>query len=215
MSKCIDLTGRRFGRLTVVERLPNKVKGKSAWSMWRCKCDCGNYADVLGASLKQNKTKSCGCLHSESCSANGKKRATHKSTHTRLYRIWRGMLQRCYSPTNKDYKRYGGRGISVCNDWLNFEPFYEWSMANGYQENLTIDRLDNFKGYSPDNCRWATQKEQQNNRRSNCLITYNGETHTVAEWNRLKGFGKWVIGNRLRDGWDIGSAINTSLGGKR
>lgn len=215
MSKCVDLIGRRFGRLIVVERLPNKVKGKSAWSMWRCKCDCGNHTDVLGTSLKNQKTRSCGCLHNESCSANGKKNRTHGLKSTRLYGIWHGMRLRCYTTTNKDYERYGGRGIKVCDEWQSFEPFYQWAMANGYQDALTLDRIDNDGDYCPENCRWATQKEQQNNRRSNRLITHNGETHTIAEWNRIKGFGKWVIGNRLRDGWDIGSAVDTPLGGKR
>jgi hypothetical protein len=125
------------------------------------------------------------------------------------------MRLRCYTTTNKDYERYGGRGIKVCDEWQSFEPFYQWAMANGYQDALTLDRIDNDGDYCPENCRWATQKEQQNNRRSNRLITHNGETHTIAEWNRIKGFGKWVIGNRLRDGWDIGSAVDTPLGGKR
>jgi hypothetical protein len=125
------------------------------------------------------------------------------------------MKLRCHTTTNKDYERYGGRGITVCEEWKNFSTFYEWAMANGYQDNLTIDRIDNDGNYEPSNCRWTTQKEQQNNRRNNHLITHNGETHTIAEWSRNKGFGKWVIGSRLRGGWDVGAAIDTPLGGKR
>lgn len=161
MADMIDMVGLRFEKLLVIERVD---KDKHGQARWLCSCDCGNETVVLGSNLRRGKTKSCGCWRRE----NGVNHATSMTKHgqhdTRLYRIWNTMKNRCQNPKVHNYFRYGERGINVCPDWQEFTPFYEWSMANGYQENLTLDRIDNFKGYSPENCRWVTMKEQQNNK---------------------------------------------------
>lgn len=163
MPKFIDLTGRRFGRLIVIERCGCTPHGDVKW---KCLCDCGCDAVVIGASLKNGSTKSCGCLLRETI---GNVKLSHGCSRTRLYKVWLHMKDRCYNRSNKNYHRYGGRGITVCDEWRNdFGKFQEWAMANGYDENApfgqcTIDRIDNDKGYRPDNCRWADMKVQRNN----------------------------------------------------
>lgn len=146
----VNLTGKFFGRLTVLERAGSNKQGAS---LWVCKCACGQEAVVRSDSLQSEHTKSCGCLQIE-------KSTTHGQADTRLYRVWRNMLARCGNPKNLFYKDYGARGITICSEWTKFEPFYSWAMANGYTDELTIDRLNNDKGYSPRNCRWATMQEQ-------------------------------------------------------
>ena len=129
---------------------------------------------------------------------------THGQRNTRLYHIWTSMKQRCCNPNHKYYNLYGGRGISVCEEWLNFEPFYEWAKASGYNDKLTIDRKDNDKGYSPDNCRWTTQKVQCNNRRNNVLLTCNGKTQTLTQWSEELGIGIDTLWRRMNVyGWDV------------
>lgn len=159
--KKIDLTGAKFGRLTVIAESPVKTRNKVSWI---CKCDCGNTTQPIpGNSLRSGNTKSCGCIHAEGL----RQRLTvHGLTGTRLYRIWQGMLRRCDNPKRKDYKDYGARGIAVCDEWKNsFQVFHDWALSNGYEEHLTIDRKDVDDNYCPQNCRWATRTEQVHNRR--------------------------------------------------
>ena len=206
MGKFQDLTGKKFGRLLVIERVENNKKQQV---QWLCKCDCGNEVKVISKSLTSGNTKSCGCLHRE---INIKRLTTHGLRNTRLNGIWCGVLQRCYNPKNKAYKNYGGRGITVCQEWQdNFQNFYDWSMSNGYNDDLTIDRIDVNGNYEPSNCRWVTKKEQANNMRSNRLLTYNGETHNMKQWAKIMGINYRALQQRLFRGWSIEKALTTPL----
>jgi hypothetical protein len=196
-----DLTGKRFGKLTA-KKFSHR---KGAHYYWQFKCDCGNQvvtrADDVGKAVF-----SCGCLHKE-------KVTTHRETKTRLHRIWIGMKNRCNNPKTKDHKNYGGRGIIVCEEWKNsYQNFRDWANANGYSDSLSIDRIDNDKGYSPNNCRWVSQKYQTNNRRSNHLITFNNVTKTVTQWEEFLGFPRNLVFNRLALGWSVERSLTTKPG---
>ena len=199
-----DLTGQRFGRLVVLEDA-----GRSHGSpLWKCKCDCGEIKSVTSGHLVNGDTRSCGCLCREN---RGKTSKTHGETKRRLYKIWVDIKTRCYNERSRNYYKYGKRGVAMCNEWKNsYEAFRDWSVANGYTDNLTIDRIDFNGNYTPNNCRWVTQKVQQNNRRNNHLITYDGETLTISQWNERMGFSRGLISQRLNKlGWSTDKAITT------
>lgn len=182
-----DLTGQRFGRLVAVGVHPTETRK----NYWVCQCDCGNMKIVRSDSLQCGAIRSCGCLKKEQDGKNlvlGNGRRKHTETGfkvggTRLYSIWQGMKARCYNEHDAKYYRYGGRGITICDEWKdNFIAFHDWAIANGYQDDLTIDRIDNDGDYCPENCRWSTQKEQSNNRSTNIKIKIGNATKTLTEW---------------------------------
>lgn len=174
-----DLTGKKFGRLTVVKRAENKGNRR----MWLCECECGNIKIIPAKGLLSGKSLSCGCYQREQTS---KANIEHGMTGKRLYRIWKGMKSRCYCPNKPDYHRYGALGVEVCEEWRDdFTAFEKWALANGYREDLTIDRID-FKGnYEPNNCRWTTQRVQARNRE-------------MAEYNKYGVPGVCKVNGRYR-----------------
>ena len=182
--------------LTVIEYSHMGAKGHSYWI---CRCECGKLKTVRGSHLKSGNVKSCGCRAPN---------YLHGQSKTRLYNIWGKMLQRCYNENDHAYFEYGGRGIKVVELWHKFEPFYEWAINNGYSKELTIDRTNNEKGYSPENCRWATPMQQANNTRRNHLITYQGHTQTVMQWAREKGIKQSTLSMRINKyGWSAEKAL--------
>lgn len=209
MGAFLDLTGMRFGKLTAISRAKDytQTNGRKR-TAWICRCDCGNTITALAENLKSGATTSCGCYRRECTST---RVSTHCETDTPLYGVWCTMKSRCYNKNVKYYGRYGARGIGVCDSWLDcYENFRDWAIKSGYSEGLSIDRIDNNKGYSPDNCRWASSAEQANNRSSNNLITFRGETHNVTEWARILGINPKTIFTRLYSGWSIERALSAT-----
>lgn len=187
-----DLSGQRFGRWFVLgQDNDNQRRG-----YWICLCSCGKVLPVYGSNLMSGKTLSCGCYSSE---LKRKSHTTHGQCGTPLYGVYRGMLQRCYDKKHIDNKWYSQKGITVCDEWLSgFEPFYEWAMQNGYKQGLSIDRIDNDKGYSPENCKWVTPREQAQNRSTNLNYTLNGKTQCLKRWAEEFGIKYGTLYNRVR-----------------
>lgn len=193
-----DLTGKHFGNWIVLNR--DDSISKSAETRWICECQCKNkiLKSVSGKTLKNGTSKSCGCLSSEHS-------IKHHLATSRIYGIFKGMKQRCYNNNDTAFKYYGGRGIKVCAEWLDketgFVNFYNWSIENGYTDDLTIDRIDSNGNYEPDNCRWATAKEQANNKRNTIYVVIKGEKKKLDEWSSISGINKSTIRKRIRKGW--------------
>lgn len=203
MRKRIEINvGDRFGRLTVIKEAEKQYGHRYIL----VKCDCGKEKTVNLNSLIKGTSTSCGCYRKEYISQKNFRHgfSNRKKEIERLYRIWIGMKRRCCDVNDKQYHNYGARGITICEEWVNnYAVFREWAYKNGYADNLTIDRINNDDGYYPENCRWTTMQVQSNNRRVNHFVTYNGETHTLAEWQRITGIKDDLIGSRLKKGFPI------------
>ncbi|MCK9597471.1 MAG: hypothetical protein M0R06_00445 [Sphaerochaeta sp.] len=195
--------GERFGRLVIIAEEPQH----DAKRYFLCQCDCGKRKEIALTGLT-NGTQSCGCLQRE---ATVKRNLTHGDANTTLYRRWGHIIGRCLNPSDARYPYYGGRGITVCQEWLKFEAFRDWALANGYAENLTIDRKENDGNYEPSNCRWVSWKEQQNNRRNNHRITCNGITLTLQQWSEKIGIKSGTLLARIESGWSPDIALTTPL----
>lgn len=198
-----DLTSQKFGRLTVVKRGPDYRKGVPTWE---CVCECGNTRTVRAGILTRGESQSCGCLKKEIQRARMVAANTlHGMTGTRTHRIWCGIVTRCTDKNSTSFKKYGAKGITISARWEHFENFYA-DMGN-CPDGLTIDRIDNSKGYESGNCRWASMETQQNNRTNNHCATINGVTKTLAQWQKESPVCRNTIRNRLNAGWDYESAI--------
>lgn len=190
----IDMTGQKCNRLLVLKRVKNDNNGNA---QWLCKCDCGRFRVVNGGRIRSGKTKSCGCLQKDVArKITQENSAFAKSIGKKYQREIRGryysIKQRCYNPNNIEYNHYGGRGITMCEEWLN-EPnnFYEWAISNGFKKHLTLDRIDNNKGYSPDNCRWVSREIQnKNTSRIDRVINDDGKYITCADVARIIGVSR-------------------------
>lgn len=218
MNRLIDLKGQTFGRLLVIER---KGSDNRKESLWLCKCSCGNETVVRSSCLRRDykATKSCGYYNKEQIDS-GNKRRTHGARYTRLYNIWSNMKERCNSPTNTSYYRYGGKGIKVCDDWQEFIPFQEWALVNGYQDNLTIDRINNDGDYEPSNCRWIFREENSSRatrKAVKCIetgIVYESATKASIMLGLNKQAVSCSINQKIKAGgyhWEYENNLNKSL----
>ena len=202
-----DITGQKFNRLTAIKF--SHIKNCKTY--WLFRCDCGNEKYMREDGVTGGSAKSCGCLQKEVLSQL-KTNYKHGFVRTRVYRIWQAMRRRCYEPQFRDYKNYGGRGISVCQDWRESpEVFCKWALANGYSDNLSIDRIDVDGNYEPNNCRWADSKTQGRNTRTNKYFTINGETRCLIEWCEVYNINYRTVQARLVRGWDIERALTQPI----
>lgn len=198
MTRALDLAGFRSGALVALHRVENSKNGRVCWL---CQCDCGNTTIAVAADIKSGHTKTCGCR--------SLRHPKHGYASTKIYKIWKSMNQRCHNPKNKSYPRYGARGIFVCDRWKEFSSFLEDMGVP--EKGLSLDRIDNDKGYSPDNCRWVNSKTQNRNRRDNNLIDFNGEVKTLAEWAEEKQMPYSTLSYRIHRGWDVEKALLTPV----
>lgn len=195
--KLKDLSNQKFGKLTVL----NSYIRKNKKILWHCKCDCGKDIFVAACHLQSGHTKSCGCLIKEDSISN-----------TRIYHIWEGIIQRCKNKNRKEYYKYGGFGRGVCKEWEDPKVFYKWAISNGYEDTLSIDRIDNSKGYSPDNCRWATRRQQNTNKIDNRIVLYKGKLKPLTLWCEELGLKEKRVRNRIDDGWSVDDAFEKPVG---
>lgn len=206
MPERYKLKNKKFSRLLVLEDVGTDEIGRS---IWLCKCDCGTIKTLPGVSIVRGNTKSCGCLSREK--AKESKNFTHNESKTNLYRKWVDIKTRCYNKNHKNYKYYGGRGIIMCDEWLDYVNFKEWALGNGYRKHLTIERIDNNSNYCPENCTWIPKIEQSNNQQHTRIITYNGKTQTMSAWARELNIKVGTLSRRLCSGWTINRALTEKV----
>lgn len=202
-SKRLDLSGLRFDRLTAIRDVGASERKQR---LWLCVCDCGATTIVPANMLRSGNTKSCGCLRAEGMSKVSLRHGATRGKRPRSYGVWQGMRARCLDPLHPNY---GGRGITVCDRWNDYSNFAE-DMGEPLR-GATLDRIDNDQGYSPENCRWATMKEQSRNRRSNRRVTYRGETRALIEWAEISGINFGTLKSRLNRGWAVEKSIETPV----
>lgn len=203
MGAKIDLLGKKFGRLTVLSQSDSRVGGNV---FWNCECDCGKACTTSSILLRRGDTRSCGCLFIETAVEKGRARKTHGLTQSRAYHSWVGLKERCLNRNNPKYELYGGRGIKVCERWLNsFENFFQ-DMGHP-PDGFSLDRIDVNGDYRPENCRWANNVTQSNNRRTNKMVPYGERQVTLAEYERLTGLSQDALHLRLKRGWSMTDAL--------
>ncbi len=202
--------GQRFGRWTSVAQRRPFVAGRNR-VYWLCRCECGAEREIDPSALLSGRTTQCrNCGNREKAAM--KVRLTHGQADSRLYNIWTLMKRRCQNEEHPDYHRYGGRGIAVCPEWQAFKPFHDWANANGYSDNLTIDRSNNDKGYEPDNCRWITRTDQNRNRRNNQRYAWRGQSLMISEIAEMEGISTAMLRQRVRrDGLSIADAVSKPI----
>lgn len=206
-----DIIGERFGSLVVLRRVEDKISPKGYKKpQYECICDCGNKKIAVRGNLLTGNTTSCGCYKKELDHKRFLKHG-HAENPDKLYQKWSGMRSRCYNSNATNYKNYGGRGIKVCAEWNDYEVFRKWAIDNGYKEGLTIDRIDVDGDYEPSNCRFTTMKEQNNNRRTTNLHTYNGKTQSEMKWAEEYGIPYGTLKTRLEYGWDFEKTLTTPV----
>lgn len=198
--KAVDLTGKRFGLLTAVERAESDSSGSA---MWKCLCECGNYTLVRAGNLQSGAVKSCGCLRHRPT-------RTHNMSGSRLYAVWASMKARCCYKGHHSYADYGGRGIKMCKEWAeSFQAFSEWALTHGYSDDLTIERIDHDGDYIPENCTFIPKSEQAKNRRSCVIIEHLGKKQNLMAWSKELGIPYSVLHNRMyKLGWSFERAIS-------
>lgn len=207
-------SGDKIGLVTVIKEIdphigPSGVKHRR----YLCRCQCGNEKSFIEYNLKKaGDHANCGCLNKKEVAERSR---THGKSHTRLYGIWGSMLKRCRNPNDYHYASYGARGIVVCREWEQYEAFEQWAMANGYKEGLSIDRIDVYGNYCPENCRWTTNFVQQNNRRVTFYITYKDEKLPLSEWSLRTGISRETLRYRILQGWDTEKALFTPVDEKK
>lgn len=201
-----DISGQSFGRLLAV-RWASERPSASGGRIWECTCDCGKTTYVPIGSVTSGGTTSCGCAHREMIAALGRRSAKHSMTGSHTYRSWQSMRQRCNDSDSKDFRNYGGRGISVCARWDGFLAFLE-DMGER-PKGTTLDRIDVNGNYEPSNCRWADHRTQSNNKRSNVVVTHDGQSKTVAQWAEIVGLERKTLEYRIRVGWPADRALTT------
>lgn len=210
-NRIVDLSGQKFGMLVVQGLVPER--STQGHVLWMCICDCGTIKNIMGSNLKRGLSQSCGCQVTVALRARKGEKRTHGYSNSWVQRVWYGMINRCYDPTNNAYARYGGRGIRVCERWKNsIEAFHE-DMGDRPSPKHQIDRWPNNDGdYEPENCRWATPKEQANNRSSSRVIEFRGETRTLMQWAESIGIDHASLIGRLNRGWPLEEALTMSPG---
>lgn len=207
MPNAIDLTGMRFGRLTVLSQAESSYdKSGRPVRRWLCKCDCGNTIVTTRQNLRKGDTKSCGCLKSDETK---RRLTTHGESKSVLYKRWKAMRKRCQNKNSSDYPHYGGRGIRVCEEWQDYTVFEKWALTHGYSNELSIDRVDVNGNYEPANCRFVSMKEQCNNRSNNISVTYAGEQYTLSKLAEAKGIQYSTLYERVKRGMSVDDAICT------